>query len=97
MITTMYTLGIMLIMVAIFLTIEMIRQLVKTEDVRWVFMLLAIGAVLTVGAIFVAEEPKDSDVLSGKAHYVKVVHYDGNKETVTYTISWDDKIRHQYD
>lgn len=94
MITTMYTLGIMLIMVAIFLTIEMIRQLVKTEDVRWVFMLLAIGAVLTVGSIFVAEEPKDSDVLNDRAHYVKVVHQDRGIERVTYRIEWNSKLNH---
>lgn len=94
MITTMYTIGIMLIMVAIFLMIEMIRQLVKTEDVRWVFMLLAIGAVLTVGSIFVAEEPKDSDVLNGRAHYVKMVHEDRGVEQVTYRIEWNNKQNH---
>jgi hypothetical protein len=49
------------------------------------------------GGAMITGEPHNSDVLSGKAHYVKVVHYDGNKETVTYTISWDDKIQHQYD
>ena len=94
MITTMYTLGIMLIMVAIFLTIEMIRQLIKTGDPRWVFMLLAIGAVLTVGSIFVAEEPKDSDVLNDRAHYVKVVHQDLGIEKVTYRIEWNNKSNH---
>ena len=95
MITTMYTLGIMLIMVAIFLTIEMIRQLVKTEDARWVFMLLAIGAVLTVGSIFVAGEPTDSDVLDGRAHYVKMVHDNRGVEQVTYRIEWNSKLNHK--
>ena len=94
MITTMYTLGIMLIMIAIFLLIEMIRQLVKTEDARWVFMLLAVGAVLTVGAIFVAEEPTDSDVLNGRAHYVKMVHDNRGIEQVTYRIEWNNKLNH---
>ena len=94
MITTMYTLGIMLIMVAIFLMIEMIRQLVKTEDPRWMFLLLAVGAVLTVGSIFVAEEPKDSDVLNDRAHYVKVVHQDRGIERVTYRIEWNSKLNH---
>ena len=95
MITTMYTLGIMLIMVAIFLLIEMVRQLVKTEDVRWVFMLLAVGAVLTVGSIFVAEEPTDSDVLNGRAHYVKMVHDNRGIEQVTYRIEWNNKLNHK--
>lgn len=94
MITTMYTLGIMLIMVAIFLLIEMIRQLVKTEDARWVFMLLAVGAVLTVGSIFVAEEPTDNDVLNDRAHYVKMVHDDRGIEKVTYRIEWNSKLNH---
>lgn len=94
MITTMYTLGIMLIMVAIFLLIEMIRQLVKTEDPRWMFLLLAVGAVLTVGSIFVSEEPKDSDVLNGRAHYVKMVHEDRGVEQVTYRIEWNNKQNH---
>ena len=85
----------MLIMVAIFLTIEMIRQLVKTEDARWVFMLLAIGAVLTVGSIFVAEEPTDSDVLDGRAHYVKMVHDNRGVEQVTYRIEWNSKLNHK--
>lgn len=91
MITTTYTLGIMLIMVAIFLVIEMIRQLVNTEDVRWVFIILLIGVVLTVGILFVTDEPTDKDVLNGRAHYVNVVHqYNGN-EVVTYRIEWNKK------
>lgn len=94
MITTMYTIGIMLIMVAIFLMIEMSRQLVKTEDPRWVFMLLAVLAVLTVGAIFVADEPKNSDVLNGRAHYVKMVHDNRGVEQVTYRIEWNSKLNH---
>jgi len=94
MITTMYTLGIMLIMVAIFLTIEMIRQLAKTEDPRWLFLILAVGAVLTVGSIFVAEEPTDSDVLNDRAHYVKMVHQDRGIEKVTYRIEWNSKLNH---
>ena len=85
----------MLIMVAIFLTIEMIRQLVKTEDARWSFMLLAIGAVLTVGAIFVTEEPTDNDVLNGRAHYVKMVHDNRGIEQVTYRIEWNNKLNHK--
>lgn len=94
MITTMYTLGIMLIMVAIFLLIEMTRQLVKTEDPRWLFLILAFGAVLTVGMLFVAEEPTDSDVLNGRAHYVKMVHDNRGVEQVTYRIEWNSKTNH---
>ena len=94
MITTMYTLGIMLIMVAIFLLIEMTRQLVKTEDPRWLFLILAFGAVLTVGMLFVAEEPTDSDVLNGRAHYVKMVHDNRGVEQVTYRIEWNSKLNH---
>lgn len=91
MITTTYTLGIMLIMVAIFLVIEMIRQLVNTEDARWVFIILLIGVVLTVGVLFVIDEPTDKDVLNDRAHYVNVVHqYNGN-EVVTYRIEWNKK------
>lgn len=96
MITTMYTLGIMLIMVAIFLLIEMIRQLVKTEDARWVFMLLAVGAVLTVGSIFVAEEPTDRDVINGRAHYVTVTHEDYGRTIITYDIEWNNKTIHPW-
>lgn len=94
MITTMYTIGIMLIMVAIFLMIEMIRQLVKTEDPRWLFLILAVGAVLIVGAIFVSEEPTDNDVLNDRAHYVKMVHDDRGIEKVTYRIEWNNKLNH---
>lgn len=90
----MYTLGVMLIMIAIFLMIEMIRQLVKTEDTMWLFMILAVGAVLLVGSMFVTDEPTNKDVLNGKAHYNKVVTYDGDKEIVTYRIEWNDKTKH---
>jgi 1,4-dihydroxy-2-naphthoate octaprenyltransferase len=92
----MYTFGIILIMVAIFLLIEMIRQLVKTEDARWVFMLLAVGAVLTIGAIFVAEEPTDRDVINGRAHYVTVTHEDYGRTIITYDIEWNNKTIHPW-
>ena len=94
MITTMYTIGIMLIMVAIFLMIEMIRQLVKTEDPRSLFMILAVGVALTVGLIFATEEPTDSDSLNGRAHYVKMVHDNRGVEQVTYRIEWNSKQNH---
>lgn len=90
----MYTIGIMLIMVAIFLMIEMTRQLVETGDPRWMFMLLAILGVLTVGMMFVSNEPTDSDVLNGRAHYVKMVHDDRGVEQVTYRIEWNSKSNH---
>lgn len=91
MITTMYTLGVILIMTAIFLMIEMARQLINTGDARWVFTILVIGALLCVGMIFVTDEPTDKDVLNGKAHYVKVVHQDRGIEKVTYRIEWNSK------
>ncbi len=94
MITTMYTLGIMLIMVAIFLLIEMIRQLVNTSDARWALMILVVGAALAVGLIFIADEPTDKDVLNDRAHYVKMVHDDRGIEKVTYRIEWNSKLNH---
>ena len=99
MITTMYTIGIIFIMIAIFLLIEMCRQLVNTGDPRWSLIILAIGLFSTVGAVFVATEPKDKDVLNGKAHYVKVVHQDQDTERVTYRIEWNRKSNEteQYD
>lgn len=92
MITTMYTLGVILIMIAIFLIIEMARQLASTGDPRWTFIILVVGMVLFVGAIFVTDEPTDKDVLNGKAHYVKVVHYDQGVEKETYRIEWNSKL-----
>lgn len=91
MITTTYTLGIMLIMVAIFLVIEMIRQLVNTNDARWALMILVVSTALVIGLMFIVDEPTDKDVLNGRAHYVNVVHqYNGN-EVVTYRIEWNKK------
>ena len=94
MITTTYTLGVILIMIAIFSTIEMARKLCNTGDPRWVLMILVIGAALIVGAIFVTKEPTDKDVLNDKAHYVKVVHDDRGIERVTYEIEWNNKSLH---
>ena len=94
MITTTYTLGVILIMIAIFLLIEMARQLVNTCDPRWAFTILVIGAASIVGAIFVADEPTDKDVLNDRAHYVKVVHQDSGIERVTYRIEWNNKSLH---
>ena len=94
MITTMYTIGVILIMIALFLAIVMAQQLINTGDPRWTLIILVVGVTLTVGALFVVHEPTDKDILSDRAHYVKVVTYDGDKETVTYRIEWNDKTKH---
>jgi len=91
MITTTYTLGVIFVMIALFLTIEMARQLVNTSDARWALMILVVGAALAVGLIFIVDEPTDKDVLNDRAHYVKVVHQDLGIERVTYRIEWNTK------
>lgn len=91
MITFTYTLGIVLVMLGVWAAIEMVRQLSNTGDPRWVLMLLAISAFLISGLTMSCYEPTDGDVLKGKAHYVKVVHYDGEDEIVTYRIEWNSK------
>lgn len=94
MITTMYTIGVMLVMLGVFVGIEMIRQLVKTGELAWMFMIMLVVSLLAVGLAMALDEPRNDDVLKGKAHYNKVVTYDGDKETVTYKIEWNDKARH---
>jgi L-cystine uptake protein TcyP (sodium:dicarboxylate symporter family) len=95
MITTTYTLGVIFVMIALFLTIEMARRLANTSDARWVLIILVVGAALTVGLIFIADEPTDKDVLNDRAHYVKVVHQDRGIERVTYRIEWNSKQNHK--
>lgn len=94
MITTMYTLGVIFIMIAIFLLVEMVIQLTRTNDLRWMFLLLMLVFLLGFGIPMVCEEPTDSDVIYGRAHYVKVTHEYNSCSKVTYEIEWNDKSKH---
>lgn len=90
----MYTLGVIFIMIGVYLIVETVRQLVRTGDARWIFLISAADLFLGLGIPMVCEEPTDSDVLNGRAHYVKMVHDDRGVEQVTYRIEWNNKLNH---
>ena len=94
MITTMYTLGVIFIMIGVYLIIETVRQLSRTGDARWIFLIFAVALFLGFGIPMVCEEPTDRDVLNGRAHYVKMVHDNRGVEQVTYRIEWNNKLNH---
>lgn len=96
MITTMYTLGVIFIMIGVYLLIETVRQLVRTCDARWIFLIVAAGLFFGFGIPFVCEEPTDRDVLKGNAHYVTVTHEDYGRTIITYDIEWNNKTIHPW-
>ena len=96
MITTMYTLGVIFIMIGVYLLIETVRQLVSTGDARWIFLILASALFYGFGIPMVCEEPTDKDVLKGDAHYVTVTHEDNERAIITYDIEWNNKKIHPW-
>ena len=97
MITTVYTLGVIFATIAVLGMLFCIYMCFHDNNPVWLFGFIIVALFGGIGGAMITGEPHNRDVLGGKAHYVKVVHYDGNKETVTYTIVWDDKIQRQYD
>ena len=96
MITTMYTLGVIFIMIGVYLLIETVRQLVSTGDARWIFLILASALFFGIGIPMVCEEPTEKDVLKGNAHYVTVTHEDSIRTIITYDIEWNNKTIHPW-
>ena len=96
MITTMYTLGVIFIMIGVYLLIETVRQLASTGDARWIFLILVSALFFGFGIPMVCEEPTDRDVINGRAHYVTVTHEDYGRTIITYDIEWNNKTIHPW-
>ena len=91
MITTTFVPGIIFLSIAatalIFCTV-----LSLTRNYKWFLSWLFSLFLIIPGIAMVCETPKDSDVLSKKAHYVEVYNIDNNDTIKTYYIKWDTKI-----